>query len=154
MTLSHSHTLCMLAQESIEFHEYFRCYVIGREHVRVMAYDPRQPFERRYVRDGAPSDPALVERVSRDCLTLCRALGYDFNTVEFAVRDGIPYAIDFMNPAPDCDLFSVGQENFDWVLQHAAEFLIERVQNPRPIELTGDWIVPHAAGGPVIGKKV
>jgi hypothetical protein len=27
-------------------------------------------------------------------LRLCKGLGYDFNTVEFAVRDGIPYAID------------------------------------------------------------
>jgi hypothetical protein len=31
----------------------------------------------------------------RDCLKLCRALGYDLNTVEFAVEDGTPYAIDF-----------------------------------------------------------
>jgi hypothetical protein len=33
-----------------------------------------------------------------DALKLCRALGYDLNTVEFAVEDGVPYAIDFMNP--------------------------------------------------------
>jgi hypothetical protein len=33
----------------------------------------------------------------------CKGLGYDFNTVEFAVRDGIPYAIDFGNPAPDAE---------------------------------------------------
>ncbi len=39
---------------------------------------------------------------------LNRGLGYDFNTVEFAVRDGIPYAIDFCNPAPDADVNSVG----------------------------------------------
>ena len=40
---------------------------------------------------------------SDDCLKLCRALGYDLNTVEFAVEDGVPYAIDFLNPAPDAD---------------------------------------------------
>ncbi|MEL7378231.1 MAG: hypothetical protein AAFN65_14920, partial [Bacteroidota bacterium] len=61
-------------------------------------------------------------------LALNNYLGYDFNTVEFAVRDGIPYAIDFCNPAPDADLFSVGQENFDWVVEHAAKYAIEVAQ--------------------------
>jgi glutathione synthase/RimK-type ligase-like ATP-grasp enzyme len=132
-------SLCMMAQEAIEFTEYFRCYVLGRERVRVMLYDPKAPFERRYVRGGPPPAPPLLARVERDALTLCRELGYDFNTVEFAVRDGVPYAIDFMNPAPDCDSFSVGPENFEWVLRHAAEMLIDRALRPRPLETAGAW---------------
>ena len=132
-------TLSMMAQEAIEFTEYFRCYVLGRERVRVMQYDPRAPFERRYVRDAPPVAPSLLARVENDCLTLCRELGYDFNTVEFAVRDGVPYAIDFMNPAPDCDSFSVGEENFAWVITNAADILIDRALKPRPLETTGAW---------------
>jgi len=138
-------SLCMMAQEAIEFTDYYRCYVLGRERVRVMRYDPKLPFERRYVLDAPPADPALLARVERDALTLCRALGYDFNTVEFAIRDGVPYAIDFMNPAPDCDLPSVGPANFDWVLNHATEFLIDRVLRPRPLELTGAWPASRVA---------
>src|SRR5262245_3590548 len=134
-----THTLSMMAQEAIEFTEYFRCYVLGRERVRIMQYDPRAPFERRYVRNAPPVAPSLLARVEGDCLTLCRELGYDFNTVEFAVREGVPYAIDFMNPAPDCDSFSVGEENFAWVIQNAAEFLIDRAMNPRPLETAGAW---------------
>ena len=61
----------------------------------------------------------------KDALTLCRALGYDLNTVEFAVEDGVPYAIDFMNPAPDADIHSVGQENFDWIVNAVAEMAVE-----------------------------
>lgn len=57
------------------------------------------------------------------------ALGYDFNTVEFAVRDGIPYAIDFCNPAPDADRNSVGEENFEWIVEHAAKLAIEKLMN-------------------------
>jgi hypothetical protein len=59
-------------------------------------------------------------------ITLNKALGYDFNTVEFAIRNGIPYAIDFCNPAPDADINSVGQANFDWIVEHAAKFAIEK----------------------------
>jgi hypothetical protein len=118
----------MTLQEEIDFDQYFRCYAIGREHVHVMRYDPRQPHAHRYVQNPPPVDPALFERIRGDCLKLVRALGYDFDTLEFAVRDGIPYAIDFLNPAPDADPASVGQDNFEWVLEHAAQWLIARVQ--------------------------
>jgi len=93
--------LVMTLQEGIEFNEYFRCYCIGQEKVHIMRYDPKQPFEMRYVKPNSPPDPDLEKRIVQDCLTICQTLGYDMNTVEFAVRDGIPYAIDFLNPAPD-----------------------------------------------------
>lgn len=142
--------LSMMAQEAIEFTEYYRCYGIGRRDVRIMRYDPRAPFERRYVRDAGPLDPAMEKRITRDVLALCRALGYDMNTVEFAVRDGVPYAIDFMNPAPDCDAFSVGEENFRWVVETVAKYLVDRVTDPRPVELTGDW--PGRAPAPGVRR--
>jgi glutathione synthase/RimK-type ligase-like ATP-grasp enzyme len=133
-------SLLMIAQEAIDFTEYYRCYVLGRERVRVMAYDPRQPFERRYVRNGEAVPPGRLARLERDALTLCKALGYDFNTIEFAVREGTPYAIDFMNPAPDCDRFSVGVENFEWVVSNGAEVLLDRVRKPAKLEVAGGWI--------------
>jgi glutathione synthase/RimK-type ligase-like ATP-grasp enzyme len=131
--------LLMIAQEGIVFSEYYRCYAIGRERVRSMPYDPGAPFERRYRRGGAPVPAERLGRLEADALALCRTLGYDFNTLEFAVRDGVPYAIDFMNPAPDCDRFSVGDESFEWVLSTAAEFLIRTALEPKRLELTGDW---------------
>ncbi|HXQ97788.1 MAG TPA: hypothetical protein VN774_05055, partial [Candidatus Limnocylindrales bacterium] len=72
-----------------------------------------------------PSTPALKERIERDALALCRALGYDLNTVEFAVEGGVPYAIDFLNPAPDAEITSVGQENFDWIVNAVAEMAVK-----------------------------
>ncbi len=132
-------TLSMMAQEAIDFTEYFRCYCVGRRHVRVMRYDPRASFENRYVRTPEPAEPKLLRRIEGDCLALCRSLGYDPNTIEFALRDGIPYAIDFMNPAPDWDLFSIGQDNFDWILKAVGDMLIDRAENPRPVELAGNW---------------
>lgn len=138
--------ILMIAQEAIEFTEYFRCYVIGREHVRVMPYDPSRPFHERYVRDSDPA-PDLVEKVRTDALKLCRALGYDMNTVEFAVRDGIPYGIDFMNPAPDADPFSVGEESFEWVVETTANVCIDRALDPREFEATGEWPSTLPVGG-------
>src|SRR5688572_13217098 len=39
-----SRDLCMTLQRGVNFREYFRCYVVGQEHVRIMPYDPRVPF--------------------------------------------------------------------------------------------------------------
>jgi len=118
--------LCMTLQRAVKFQEYFRCYVVGQQRVHIMQYDPRRPHHERYVRNGPQIDPRLLERVERDALTLCRALGYDLNTVEFACEDGIPYAIDFMNPAPDADVHSVGQDNFDWIVNAVAELAVAK----------------------------
>jgi len=121
-------TMCMTLQSAVDFDEYFRCYVVGMEKVRAMKYDPKQPHHLRYIKDGTASSQELSDRIVWDALTLCRALGYDFNTVEFAVQNGIPYAIDFLNPAPDADVHSVGQTNFDWVVEAVAQLAIERAQ--------------------------
>lgn len=120
--------LVMMLQEEIVFNEYFRCYCIDCQDVRIMQYDPRQPFHRRYVLDGPPVPQELLDRVHSDVLKLNKGLGYDLNTVEMAVRDGIPYAIDFCNPAPDADVHSVGQENFDWVVDAVSSMAIRRAQ--------------------------
>jgi glutathione synthase/RimK-type ligase-like ATP-grasp enzyme len=118
--------LCMTLQHGVEFEDYYRCYVIGQEKVHIMRYDPKAPHHERYVQ-GNPAPPAkLGERIVKDALTLCRALGYDLNTVEFAVEGGVPYAIDFMNPAPDADVNSVGQDNFEWVVQAVAELAVKK----------------------------
>jgi glutathione synthase/RimK-type ligase-like ATP-grasp enzyme len=127
-----SRDLCMTLQRGVNFKEYFRCYVVGQEHVHIMQYDPRATFHERYVKNAPPVDPKLLERVRKDALTLCRALGYDLNTVEFAVEDGVPYAIDFMNPAPDADVNSVGIDNFNWIVQHMAELTVKKAQSGEP----------------------
>ncbi|HAK13080.1 MAG TPA: hypothetical protein DCO78_14970, partial [Chitinophagaceae bacterium] len=94
--------LVMLLQEEIIFEEYYRCYCIGGKHVRIMSYEPRNPHHLRYVADFKPSKKRL-EEMEEIVLRINQYLGYDFNTVELAVRDGVPYAIDFCNPAPDAD---------------------------------------------------
>jgi len=123
----HSETgqLVMLLQEEIVFTEYYRCYCIGRKYVRIMSYEPRNPHHLRYSADFNPS-PERLQQMEEIVLRINEELGYDFNTVELAVRDGIPYAIDFCNPAPDAERTGVGEDNFNWVVETAADYAIER----------------------------
>jgi uncharacterized protein (UPF0264 family) len=72
--------------------------------------------------------------------------------VEFAVEDGIPYAIDFMNPAPDADLHSVGAENFEWIVQSMAELAVKKAKKGPSI---GDfhWGAYLSSASPKAVKK-
>jgi glutathione synthase/RimK-type ligase-like ATP-grasp enzyme len=145
----------MMLQEEIEFTEYFRCYCIGGKHVRIMQYEPRNPFHLRYQVDTPPSSEGLLQTIHDYVLKLNQYLGYDFNTVEFAVRDGIPYAIDFCNPAPDAEVTSVGQANFDWVVETTAQYAIERAkaQVDGQDNLTwGTYVKTSATGMPLVSQ--
>ncbi len=120
--------LTMVLQEFIEWDKYIRCLCLGQEEVLPMQYDPKQ---RRYIEDEEYLSPALKKRIVDDALKLVRALGYDMNSVEFAVRGDIPYAIDFMNPAPDMDINSLTRPFFDWTVKHMADMAIKMAKAPR-----------------------
>ncbi|HEX8505875.1 MAG TPA: hypothetical protein VF630_10935 [Hymenobacter sp.] len=145
--------LVMLFQESVDFTDYFRCYCIGGTEVLIMPYEPRNEPHLRYATEMKTTGEAgekLLATMKEYVLKLNAGLGYDFNTVEFAVRDGIPLAIDFGNPAPDADINSVGEKNFEWVVEAAANMAIARAiaQKPGQDNLTwGTFVHPHRAKG-------
>ena len=128
-----TNTLCMTLQEGIDFDQFVRCYCIGQEDVMIMPYDPRKPYlsGEQYINDPNYLSPELTERVVGDVRKICRALGYDINTVEFAIKDDVPYAIDFMNPAPDADLHSVGEFYHRWVTDAVTNLVFKRLAEPR-----------------------
>jgi len=142
--------LVMMLQENINFESYFRCYCLDRKDVLVMPYEPRNPFHERYLRgDDAKVDPELHGQLVELVLKINKLLGYDFNTVEIAVRDGVLYPIDFCNPAPDADNFSVGEDNFEWVLEHASKMLINKAKKWKPGKQNLTWgeFVKKSVGG-------
>ncbi len=134
--------LVMMLQEEIVFEEYFRVYCLGQKYVHIMPYDPRKPFHERYVQNIGElnaEQKKMRKKIHDLTLKMNQALGYDFNTVEFAIRDGVPYAIDFCNPAPDADVHSVGQENFDWIVEHSAKYAIEKATAHKSKQNNTSW---------------
>lgn len=151
-TYNQTGTLVMMLQEAIEFTDYFRCYCLDRRDVRIMQYDPAQPHHLRYIKNPKPIEAKLLQTIEEAVLKINNVLGYDFNTAEFAVRDGIPYAIDFCNPAPDADVNSVGEENFEWVVEAAANMAINKAKNhiPHQNNLTwGDFVTSFSNNKPI-----
>ncbi len=125
----HSRRMTMIVQELIKWEHFVRCICLGRREVLPISYDPR---ERKYHVAHEHLTPELGRRIVEDSLKLVRALGYDMNSMEWAIRDGVPYAIDFMNPAPDMDIYSLTPHYFEWVVKQMAEMAIRLAKEPRP----------------------
>jgi hypothetical protein len=130
--------LCMMLQEFIDWQQYLRCICIGKRNILITNWDPRKSHFERYRDVAQEVDDSLKARIRQDAITINEALGYDMNTVEFAVRDGIPYAIDFMNSAPDFDISSLTEKYFPWVVDALATMLIDRAKFP-PEEVPYRW---------------
>ena len=112
--------LVMMLQEEIIFDEYYRCYCIGGKYVRIMPYEPRNPHHLRYVADFTPS-PEKLKEMEDIVLRINKYLVTILILLNLRLRDGVPYAIDFCNPAPDAEINSVGEENFEWVVETCSQ---------------------------------
>lgn len=128
--------LTMIVQEFIQWDQFVRCLCLGQEEVLPMHYDPKA---RKYIVDDDYLTPAMRERIIKDSRTLCGALGYDMNSLEYAVKDGVPYAIDFMNCAPDMDVYSLTPTYFEWVVKGMADLAIKLALNPRRTAVEAKW---------------
>jgi hypothetical protein len=129
-------TLCMILQEFIEFDHFVRCICVGQDNILPIKYDPKN---RRYIVEHDHLTPELGERIVDDARRINNVMGYDMNSIEFAIKDGVPYAIDFMNPAPDMDINSITPHYFDWAVKAMADLAIEMAHNPKPQRAEQRW---------------
>jgi hypothetical protein len=127
---------CMTLQQFIRFDQYVRCFTFGKTDIVPVVYDPHQ---RRYLIQHDYLSAELGARIVRDAQTLNMLLGYEMNTIEFAIQDGVPYAIDFLNPAPDFERDRITPFYFDMVLQKMTDLVIDRALNGKPQQSWPKW---------------
>jgi hypothetical protein len=127
---------CMTLQQFIHFDKYVRCFTFGKTDITPVAYDPR---ERRYLIDHEYLSPEVGARVVRDAQKINLALGYEMNTIEFAIEGDVPYAIDYLNPAPDFERDRITPFYFSHVVEKMTELVIDRALNGRPSQAWPRW---------------
>ncbi len=142
---------CMTLQEFVRFDKYVRCFTFGKTDITPVHYDPH---ERRYIVDHEYLDADLGARIVKDARTINEALGYEMNTIEFAVQDGVPYAIDFLNPAPDFERDRITEHYFELVLDRMSKLVIDRAVNYDPTTPWPAWEQMIGLGTPagVVGQ--
>lgn len=145
----------MLLQESIEAEEYLRCIIINKNEVRIIKYDPGKPLHLRYIHDNSMIDLKVKAQIEKLCLKICNALGFEFNSIEIALKDGIPYAVDFLNPVPVIEKAFLMKEDYDWILETSANYLINLAKEGKSDISDYNWtqFLKGANNKPVVKKK-
>jgi len=118
-------TECMVLQQFIDWDNYARCLCIGQQDILPIKFDVNRPWPNRYVVDDQFLSPELRDLIIKWSIQINQALGYDMNTTEFAIKDGVPYAIDFTNPAPDFEVTSLTDHYFPFAVQKMADLCID-----------------------------
>jgi hypothetical protein len=124
----------MTLQQFVRFDQYVRCFTFGKNDIVPVAYDPHN---RRYLIEHEYLTPEVGARVVKDAQTINQALGYEMNTIEFGIEDGVPYAIDYLNPAPDFERDRITPFYFDLVVDRMSTLVVDRAlhgpaSNPWP----------------------
>ena len=127
---------CMTLQQFIDFDLYVRCFTFGKTDITPVAYDPRQ---RRYLVEHEYLSAEVGARVVRDAQLINLALGYEMNTIEFAIEDDVPYAIDFLNPAPDFERDRITPFYFSHAVEKMAHLAVDRALNGHPAQCWPRW---------------
>ena len=127
-------TECMVLQQFIDWENYARCLCIGQQDILPIKFDVNRPWPNRYVVDDNFLSPELRAQIIEWSIKLNQALGYDMNTTEFAIKDGVPYAIDFTNPAPDFEVTSLTDAYFPWVVNKMADLCIDLALGKRQLD--------------------
>ena len=127
-----SRTLVFMLQEDIAYQQFARCFYIAGDVTTVRFEPPDRVAGARlgnYSIDPDFFGPELLERIEAYVRKLNQALGYEINTTELLVKDGIPYAIDFLNFACDFDRDSVGAYLAEMGVDKVSDYLIRCVMD-------------------------
>jgi glutathione synthase/RimK-type ligase-like ATP-grasp enzyme len=145
---------CVMLQEFIDYEKYVRCFTFGKAEIIPVAYDPATR-QNQVIHDYL--DSQLGARVVKDAQTINEALGYEMNSIDFAIKDGIPYAVDLANAVPEFERERITEFYFTHIVDRMARLVIDRALNgsiantwPRwremaGLEETGDNTAPPAS---------
>ncbi len=135
-TYNQTGELCMVLQECIEYDHYIRCLCVAKTNILPIKYDP---VLRQYIVEHEHLTEEMGLRIEQDSQRLNQALGYDVNSIEYAIRDGIPYLIDALNPAPDFSLYSLTRHYFEIVVDWMVKMALEYAEQPRELQPDLRW---------------
>ena len=128
----------MHLQQGVHPYERFvRCVGVGPQ-VRFVDYDPSAPLHQRY---GKAQDflTADDESLLHDVLkTINSFFGWDFNSCECLLKDGVWHPIDFANPCPDSQVTSLHM-HFPWLIGAKLRWSLYCAATKKTMRPNLDW---------------
>jgi len=126
-----------LQEGIVPFESFVRCVGLGPQ-VRIVRYDPGAPLHERYQTDVdflSDDDVSVLEDMT---LTINAFFGWDFNSCEALLKDGVWHPIDFANPCPDSQVTSL-HVHFPWIVVSKIRWALFCAATQRPMRQNLEW---------------
>ncbi len=121
----------------LPYERFVRCVGLGPQ-FRKVNYDPTAPLHDRYGMEIdflSPDDAATLEDIS---LTINTFFGWDFNSCESLLKDGVWHPIDFANACPDSQVTAL-HYHFPWLIKANLRWSIFCAATGRKMRKNMDW---------------
>jgi len=138
-----SGTSVMHAQRGVvPYDRFVRCIGVGPQ-TKLVSYDPSAPLHERYEPDldivASGSISADDAQLIRDTtVTINAFFGWDFNSCELILKNGVWHPFDFANPCPDAQVTSL-HVHFPWIVTSQIRWSLFCAATRRPMRKTLDW---------------
>jgi hypothetical protein len=101
-------------------------------------YDPAAPLHDRYQRDRDGITDDDFARLRKITLTINTFFGWEFNSCESLLKDGIWHPMDFANACPDSQVTSL-HYHFPWLVKAYIKWSVFCAATKRKMRRTLDW---------------
>jgi hypothetical protein len=121
----------------VPYERFVRCIGLGPQ-LRSVNYDPAAPLHDRYRLDLDFISAAQRAELEDITLTINAFFGWDFNSCEALLKQGVWYPIDFANACPDSQVTSL-HYHFPWLIKANLRWSIFCAATRRKVRRNLDW---------------
>ena len=121
----------------LPYERFVRCVGLGPQ-TRKVNYDPGAPLHDRYRMDVGFLSDDDAQVLEDTTLTINSFFGWDFNSCEALLRNGVWHPIDFANACPDSQVTSL-HYHFPWLIKANLRWSIFTAATDKKMRKTLDW---------------
>ena len=121
----------------LPYERFVRCVGLGPQ-TRKVNYDPGAPLHDRYRMDHDFLSAADSKHLENTTLTINAFFGWDFNSCEALLRNGIWHPIDFANACPDSQVTSL-HYHFPWLIKANLRWSLFVAATDKKMRKNLDW---------------
>ncbi len=129
--------LMHLQKGIVPYEQFIRCVGLGPQTVAI-PYDPGAPLHERYTVDHDALSAEQTSELRDITLTINAFFGWDFNSCESLLKNGVWNPIDFANPCPDSQVTSL-HFYFPWLVKAYIRWTLYVAATKKRMRQNLDW---------------
>lgn len=114
----------MILQEAVDFSAYFRVFVVGKKHSKIINFDPNKPLHLRYSKESLTVEPKFQKKIEKMVVDICTIFDFDVNAIDIGEKNSDVYLLNIYNVAPIIEQNYFSNDDYNWLIYTIGDYLI------------------------------